>query len=283
MMLEFHRVGAIVHCAGLHSLDDPQGDPAEPYRDNVAGLLTLLEAAIAVGAVKVVLLSSTAVYGPEGGAAPDEAAMPKPRTVLGRSHWIAEQILDDFAKFHGVTAGVLRAPLVAGADPLGRTGPVRGAAFNPVFQALEVAFGKQAETVIRTCPGVTPDGSVVRSYVHVSDLAAAMAAATESLFEGVPDISTFNCGTDSGCSDQMVVEAVGRITAMRIRHRSAAASSDEPALQIANAEAIRTRLGWVPQRPDLDGLVRDTLWWGMRGLQVESGGAELDYQMAVPV
>lgn len=271
MMLEFHRVAVVVHCAGLHSIDEAQCDPSAPYRSNVAALLTLLEGAIAVGASKVVMLSSTAVYGPEAGAAPDETSRLRPATVLGRSHGMGEQMLGDFARIHGMSACVLRSGLVAGADPLGRTGPVRGAAFNPVFQALEVAFGMQAETVIRTCGGSTRDGSVIGGYVHVSDLADALVAATVSILDGPPRVTTYNCGYDTGCSDRMVVEAVGRITAMRIRHRMVPAGSDCPAEQNPNAQAIRAALGWNPVRAGLDVLVRDTLWWGMRSSQGEEG------------
>jgi len=254
-------VRAIMHFAGSVVVPESVADPLKYYRNNTAASRSLLESAVAEGVPHFIFSSTAATYGtPE--RVPVREGDPKlPINPYGMSKLMTEAMLADVAAAHPINYCALRYFNVAGADPQGRTGQSTAGATHLIKVAVEAATGKRGHVSVFGTDFDTPDGTGVRDYIHVSDLAAAHVAALDLLVAEPGRSHTLNCGYGRGFSVQEVLDAVDRVTNMRIERRIEGRRPGDPAELIADNAAILAALPWRPQRDDLDTIIADALAW----------------------
>jgi UDP-glucose 4-epimerase len=255
-----YGVTAIIHFAASIVVPDSVRDPLGYYRNNTMNTCTLLQAAIEAGVRQVIFSSTAAVYGNASDTPVPEDAPTAPISPYGTSKLMSEIMLHDAGKAHGLRFIVLRYFNVAGGDPKGRTGQSTPAATHLIKVACETALGKRAKMDVFGTDYPTPDGTCIRDYIHVSDLARAHSAALAYLRQG-GESATFNCGYGHGASVLEVIEAVRRAC----RHDFPVEIGDrrpgDPAALVANVDRIRRTLDWRPQFQDLDTIVTHALAW----------------------
>jgi len=256
-----HGVRAIMHFAGSIIVPESVTDPLKYYRNNTAASRSLMESAVAEGVAHFIFSSTAATYGtPE--RVPIKESDPKaPINPYGMSKLMTEIMLKDVAAAHPINYCALRYFNVAGADPQGRSGQSTVGATHLIKIAVEAAIGKREAVGVYGTDFATRDGTGVRDYIHVSDLAAAHVAALELLVAQPGESHTLNCGYGRGFSVLEVLDAVDRVTNLTIERRMEGRRAGDPAELVADNSAILAALPWRPQRDDLDGIVRDALAW----------------------
>jgi len=260
-ILRAHGVRAIMHFAGSVVVPESVTDPLKYYRNNTAASRSLIEAAVRAGVPHFIFSSTAATYG-----IPDETPcredMPtSPINPYGMSKLMTEAMLRDVSAAHAMNHCILRYFNVAGADPKGRSGQSTAGATHLIKVAVEAALGKRSHVGVFGTDFPTPDGTGVRDYIHVTDLAAAHVLALEALIASPSENMLMNCGYGRGFSVLEVLDAVDRVTNMTIeRHLEGRRAGDPPAL-IADNARILARLPWRPAHADLDGIVADALAW----------------------
>ena len=254
---------AIVHFAGSIVVPESVRDPAKYYNNNTAATWRLIQAA-AAAEVKAFLFSSTAaVYGDAAVVPIPETAALMPINPYGRSKLASEFMLRDFAAASGFLSGVLRYFNVAGADPEGRTGQATPEATHLIKVAAEVVSGKRAGMQLFGDDYPTPDGTCVRDYIHVSDLADAHVSVLEYMLLGNQH-ALFNCGYGMGYSVREVVESVRRVSGHAVPAALAPRRAGDPPQLVADNTALRSALGWAPKHANLDHIVKTALSWEAR-------------------
>ena len=256
-------VEAILHFAGSIVVPDSVADPLAYYLNNTVKSRALIEAAVQTGVRYFVFSSTAAVYGMPGNEAVSETAPLKPLSPYGASKMMTEMMLADAARAHDLKYVVLRYFNVAGADPLGRAGQSTPRATHLIKAACEAAIGKRRQLEVFGTDYPTRDGTCIRDYIQVSDLAQAHSAALAYLSAGGAS-DTFNCGYGRGFSVLEVVEAVRRASGRDFEVRRGPRRAGDPAQIVAAADKIRRTLGWVPAHDDLDAIVRQALAWEER-------------------
>ncbi|WP_347092638.1 UDP-glucose 4-epimerase GalE [Sphingomonas parapaucimobilis] len=256
-----HNVRAIMHFAGSIIVPESVTDPLKYYRNNTAASRSLMESAVAEGVGHFIFSSTAATYGtPE--RVPIKESDPKaPINPYGMSKLMTEIMLKDVAAAHPINYCALRYFNVAGADPQGRSGQSTVGATHLIKIAVEAAIGKRDAVGVYGTDFATRDGTGVRDYIHVSDLAAAHVAALELLIERPGESHTLNCGYGRGFSVLEVLDAVDRVTNRTIERRMEGRRAGDPAELVADNGAILATLPWRPKRDDLEGIVRDALAW----------------------
>ena len=255
-----HRIGAVVHFAGSVSVPESVADPLKYYRNNTAATRTLIEACVAHGVRRFVFSSTAAVYGIPERVPVREDAPTVPINPYGTSKLVSEWMLCDTAAAHDLGFVALRYFNVAGADPERRAGQRSKAATHLIEVANHVALGVRDHLEIFGDDYETPDGTGIRDYIHVSDLAAAHVLALGHLEAGgAPGV--FNLGTEQGYSVREVVEAVRRVTGHPVPTRTGPRRAGDPARLVADASMARDVLGWRPARSDLDTQIADAWAW----------------------
>ncbi len=253
----------VMHFAAHTIVPESVADPLKYYRNNTASSRTLLDASQQHGIENVVFSSTAAVYGmPAGGKAAEDTPT-QPINPYGRSKLMTEWMLQDLAESGGPSYVSLRYFNVAGCDPGGAIGQSTPEATLLVKVACEAAVGKRPHISIFGTDYPTPDGTGVRDYIHVEDLASAHLDALSYLRAG-GDSTTLNCGYGHGYSVRQVIEAVEKANGAPLTVvEEARRAGDSPEL-IAIAEQIRSTLGWKPRFDDLDTIVRTSLAWERR-------------------
>jgi len=255
-----HRVDAIIHFAASIVVPDSVRDPLGYYRNNTLNTCNLIDVAIANGVKHFIFSSTAAVYGNAERVPVREDDPKAPISPYGSSKLMSETMLRDAGFAHGLRYVVLRYFNVAGADPQGRTGQATPQATHLIKVACEAATGKRAKVDVFGTDYSTPDGTGVRDYIHVSDLAAAHSAALSYLREG-GDSATFNCGYGRGASVMEVIAAVKRVSGVDFPVMLGPRREGDPAALIADASRIRAMLPWTPKYQDLDTIVRHAFAW----------------------
>ena len=255
-----NKVDAIIHFAGSIVVPESVSDPLGYYENNTARTRNLLAAAVASSVPHFIFSSTAAVYGGAGGEPVGEDAPLHPESPYGRSKLMTEWMLQDVARAHPLRYTILRYFNVAGADPKGRTGQSTPGATHLIKVACETALGKRSSMQVFGTDYDTPDGTCLRDYIHVSDLAAAHRLALRRLRDG-GDSLLANCGYGHGYSVLEVVDAVRRVHGTDFDVRLSARRPGDPAAIVANSERARTELGWRPEHDDLDAIVADALAW----------------------
>lgn len=262
-LLAARRFDAVVHCAAKVIVDESVREPATYYRNNTAAAIALFDHC-ARARVGCVLQSSTAaVYGQPDRSPIDEDIALAPINPYGASKAMAERALIDIAAATGLRFGVLRYFNVAGADPKGRIGQATPRATHLIKVACETALGLRPELAIFGNDWPTPDGTCIRDYIHVSDLAAAHRRAVEYLLDGAPSFIA-NCGYGHGASVREVIATVKRVTGVDFAVREAPRRPGDAAALVADNRRIRALLGWQPRYDDLAFIVETAWQWEQR-------------------
>jgi len=252
---------AIMHFAGSIVVPESVENPLKYYHNNTVKSRALIEAAVAARVPHFIFSSTAATYGiPE--VSPVSEDMPRrPINPYGWSKLMTEQMLADTAAAHPLNFCALRYFNVAGADPQARSGQSTAGATHLIKVAVEAALGRRDSVAVFGTDYATPDGTGVRDYIHVSDLAAAHVLALEALI-GQPRRSlTMNCGYGRGFSVLEVLDAVDRVTNRKIERVMAPRRAGDPDSLISDPSRIKATLPWQPRHADLDEIVRHALAW----------------------
>jgi UDP-glucose 4-epimerase len=262
-VLHEHAVDTVMHFAAYTIVPESVSEPLKYYGNNTCSTRTLLECCVGAGVRHFVFSSTAAVYGipAEGSAA--ESTPTAPINPYGTSKLMSEWMLRDVASASPLKYVALRYFNVAGSDPACRIGQASPDATLLVKVACEAAVGKRAEVAIFGNDYATPDGTGVRDYIHVEDLAMAHLDALQYLRGGGAS-TTLNVGYGHGYSVRQVLAAVERVSGKRLKVREQPRRAGDPPALIARAERIRAELGWRPRYDDLDAIVRTTLVWEQR-------------------
>jgi UDP-glucose 4-epimerase len=256
-----HKVDTIIHFAGSVVVPESVSNPLKYYDNNTARTRNLIEAAVRSGVDKFIFSSTAAVYGAPRTSAPiREDAILSPMSPYGSSKLMSEIIVRDTAEANGLRYVMLRYFNVAGGDPKRRTGQSTEGATHLIKIACEAALGKRSHMTIYGADYDTPDGTCIRDFIHVSDLANAHYAALKFLRDGGLKF-TANCGYSRGYSVREVVQAVQRVSGNPFKVVEAERRpGDIPAL-VANSYRMQSRLGWKPRHDDLETILRTALAW----------------------
>lgn len=256
-----HGVIAVMHFAGSIIVPESVTDPLKYYRNNTVASRSLIESAVASGVKHFIFSSTAALYGMAETPKVSETSPTLPINPYGTSKLMTEMMLRDVAHAHPINYCALRYFNVAGADPQQRSGQSTAGATHLIKIACEAATGKRDHVTVFGTDYATPDGTGVRDYIHVSDLAAAHVAALGLLVEQPDKSHTLNCGYGKGYSVLEVLDAVDRVTNLHIERRFAERRLGDAGELVAENAAILSTLPWRPQHADLDGIVRDALAW----------------------
>ena len=258
-----HRVDTIIHFAASIVVPDSVRDPLSYYRNNTVNTRALLEVAVNSGVRNFVFSSTAAVYGNPDKVPVDEDAPTRPMSPYGNSKLMTEAMLRDVGAAHGLRYMILRYFNVAGADPKQRTGQSTLGATHLIKVAVETALGARPHIDVFGTDYATPDGTCVRDYIHVTDLALAHSAALAHLRRG-GESGVFNCGYGHGYSVLNVIDAVKRVSGRDFPIRLSGRRPGDPAAIVADAARMRSKLGWTPRFDDLDTIVAHALAWERR-------------------
>lgn len=256
-----HDIGAIMHFAGSVVVPESVSDPLKYYHNNTAKSRALIETAVASGVRHMIFSSTAATYGIPETSPVTEDAPQRPINPYGMSKLMTEIMLRDVAAAHPFNFCALRYFNVAGADPQGRSGQSTAGATHLIKVAVEAALGKRDKVAVFGSDFDTPDGTGVRDYIHVSDLAAAHLLALEKLIESPYQSHFLNCGYGHGYSVLEVLDAVDRATNRTIVRAMEGRRAGDPDALISDNRAIKARFGWQPRHDDLDRIVHDALSW----------------------
>ena len=256
-----HRIGAIMHFAGSIIVPESVAEPLKYYENNTVKSRALIECAVNGGVPHFIFSSTAATYGIPEKVPVTETARTEPINPYGWSKLMTERMLKDSAAAYPMNHCALRYFNVAGADPRGRTGQSTAGATHLIKVAVEAAIGRRDHVEVYGSDYDTPDGTGVRDYIHVSDLAAAHLAALKRLIAAPNESMTLNCGYGRGFSVLEVLDSVDRVTNLSIERRHSPRRAGDPPALIADNRAILATLPWRPQRDDLDTIVADALAW----------------------
>ncbi len=256
-----HGVRAIMHFAGSVVVPESVADPLKYYRNNTVASRALIESAVQGGVPHFIFSSTAATYGTPARVPVAEDDPRAPINPYGMSKLMTEAMLADVAAAHPINYAALRYFNVAGADPQGRSGQSTAGATHLIKVAVEAATGRRGHVGVFGTDFDTPDGTGVRDYIHVTDLAAAHVHALELLIAQPDKSHTMNAGYGRGFSVLEVLDAVDRVTNMRIERRLEGRRAGDPAALVADNARILATLPWRPAHADLDGIVRDALAW----------------------
>ena len=256
-----HGIGAIIHFAGSIVVPESVEDPLKYYENNTVKSRSLLESAVKGGVKHFIFSSTAATYGIPERVPITEETRTQPINPYGWSKLMTERMLADVAFAHPLNYCALRYFNVAGADPEGRSGQSTAGATHLIKVAVEAAIGKRSHVSVYGTDYGTPDGTGIRDYIHVSDLAAAHVDALEKLIADPATSHVMNCGYSRGFSVLEVLDSVDRVTNMKIERKMEPRRAGDPDALVADNSKILATLPWRPKRNDLDTIVADALAW----------------------
>jgi UDP-glucose 4-epimerase len=261
--LSTFRPDAVIHFAASIQVEESVREPLMYYRNNVANTLNLLEAMVETGVTRFIYSSTAATYGIPEKMPVDETAPLKPINPYGASKVMVEQVLTDLAQAKDFKYVALRYFNVAGASSDARIGQAYAEATHLITRSLRVVKGEFDKLFIYGTDYPTPDGTCIRDYVHVEDLAMAHLLALRYLMEaGVPDI--MNCGYGHGFSVREVVEAAKMVTGVDFAVEETARRAGDPPALIADSTKLRRTTGWEPAHDDLRHIIKTAWEWEKR-------------------
>lgn len=259
-LLREHRIRGVMHFAAHIVVPESVADPLKYYHNNTAKTRSLLECCQRTGIKHFIFSSTAAVYGIPEVLPVGEQAPLEPINPYGRSKLMSEWMLRDLANASGLRYAILRYFNVAGADPLGRMGQATPEATHLIKVACEAAVGKRDQVAVYGTDYPTPDGTGVRDYIHVEDLADAHLRALDYLRGGGESI-IINCGYGHGYSVRQVLDTVQRLSGKHLNITDAPRRAGDPPALTADASLITRTLGWRPRYDDLEIIVRTALEW----------------------
>jgi UDP-glucose 4-epimerase len=260
-VLAKHSIGAIMHFAGSIIVPESVENPLKYYRNNTANSRTLIECAVDAEVKHFIFSSTAATYGIPEVVPVREDGPQLPINPYGMSKLMTEHMLADVAAAHPINYCALRYFNVAGADPQGRTGQSTAGATHLIKVAVEAALGKRDSVGVYGTDYDTPDGTGVRDYIHVADLANAHVLALDKLVAEPGQSHIMNAGYSSGFSVNQVLDAVDRVTNMKLTRNMEGRRAGDPDALIADNRRILATLPWQPRYNDLDVIVTHALAW----------------------
>lgn len=260
-LLSAHNIGAIVHFAGSIIVPESVEQPLKYYKNNTANTRTLLECAVNGGVSHFLFSSTGATYGIPQSVPISEDAPTAPINPYGMSKLMSEFMLADVARAHPLNFCALRYFNVAGADPQGRSGQSTAGATHLIKVAVEAALGKRDHVSVYGTDYATPDGTGVRDYIHVADLAEAHVLALEALMANPQQSLVLNCGYGRGFSVNEVLDAVDRVSGVTLKRHVEARRPGDPDALVADNRQILELLPWQPKYQDLETIVAHALAW----------------------
>jgi UDP-glucose 4-epimerase len=259
-LIREHNVSEIIHFAASIVVPDSMRDPLGYYRNNTANSRALIECAVKTGVRRFIFSSTAAVYGNPATIPVPEDAPTQPISPYGWSKLMTEIMLGDAGRAHGLNFVILRYFNVAGADPQNRTGQSNPTSTHLIKVAAETALGLRPKMQVFGTDYPTPDGTCIRDYIHVSDLARAHSDALRHLRSGGPSL-TLNCGYGHGFSVLEVVDTVKRLAGVDFKVEMAPRRNGDPARIVSASDRVRAMLGWQPRFDDLSIIVGHALAW----------------------
>ena len=264
---------AIMHFAGSIVVPESVEKPLKYYANNTLASHALISAAVEAGVRHILFSSTAATYGVPTRIPIEEDDLKEPINPYGASKLMTERMLADASAAHPFNYGALRYFNVAGADPQGRTGQIGKGSTHLIKIAAEAAVGKRDHVDVFGVDYPTPDGTCIRDYIHVSDLAAAHVAALEWMVEHPGENLLMNCGYGKGLSVLEVLDAVDRANGAPVpRKMEGRRAGDPPELVAANARLLGT-LPWRPRFADIDRIVGDALAWERKLVEIEASAS----------
>jgi UDP-glucose 4-epimerase len=260
-IIDERGIGAIMHFAGSIVVPESVEQPLKYYANNTLASHNLISAAVDAGVKHILFSSTAAVYGAPSKVPIAEDDPKLPINPYGASKLMTERMLSDASAAHPFNYGALRYFNVAGADPQGRTGQMGKGATHLIKVAAETAVGKRDHVAVYGTDYPTADGTCIRDYIHVSDLAAAHVAALEWLTEHPDENLVMNCGYGKGLSVLEVLDAVDRHTNMPVKRVIEGRRAGDPPELVADNSRLVETLEWRPAYADIDKIVADALAW----------------------
>ena len=261
--LSTHQVAAVMHFAAFAYVGESVADPEIYYANNLGGTLALLDAMRKTNVETIVFSSTCAVYGVPENLPIRETTAKAPLNPYGETKLAIERALHWYAAAYGMRYAALRYFNAAGADPDGEIGEDHEPETHLIPLVLRAALGRGEPVEIYGTDYPTPDGTAIRDYIHVSDLAEAHLRALGHLAAG-GDSAALNLGTGRGCSVREVIAAVERIGGRKVPQREVARRPGDPPELVADPALARSRLGWQPHHSDLDTIICTALAWETR-------------------
>jgi len=255
--LKEHNVDAVMHFAAWLSVGDSVKDPSGYYRNNVFGALSVLDAMVAEGVKHFVFSSTAAVFGNPVETPISEAHPTNPINSYGETKLAIERALPHYEIAYGIKSVALRYFNAAGADPDGELGEDHAPELHLIPRAIDAALGRGTFAIFGQDYD-TPDGTCLRDYIHVTDLASAHLLALEALRNGAAS-TRYNLGNGRPTSVRDVVESVGRVVGRKVPYTLGPRRAGDPAMLFASSARIKAELGWRPQFEEIDTIV-DTAW-----------------------
>ncbi len=262
-VLREHAIDTVIHFAAHTVVPESVSNPLKYYGNNTCGTRSLLESCARAEVRHFVFSSTAAVYGMPASGVADEETATQPINPYGSSKLMSEVMLRDLCAATSLRHVILRYFNVAGCDPEGRIGQSTPNATLLIKVACEHAVGKRSELSVFGTDYDTPDGTCIRDYIHVEDLAAAHLNALDHLRADGESL-TLNCGYGHGYSVREVIDAVERISGKRLNVLEKPRRAGDPAMLIARSEKLATRLGWRPLHDNLDFIIRTAYAWEQR-------------------
>jgi UDP-arabinose 4-epimerase len=258
-----HQVDAVLHFAASAYVGESVANPQKYYENNVGGSLSLLSAMLQTSCRKIVFSSTCAVYG-EPEALPIRETTPKnPVNPYGASKFMIERVLGDYASAYGMGFVALRYFNACGADPDGQLGELRDPETHLIPRAMMALQGHIGDFIVFGTDYPTPDGTAIRDYIHVSDLADAHVASLQRLFEGGAS-GVFNLGAGHGRSVKQVLDAIAAETGEQLEVRSGPRRPGDPPVLVADASLASSELGFAPRLSDLKTIIATAWAWHTR-------------------
>lgn len=267
-LLDRYQVDTVIHFAAHTIVPESVSDPLKYYGNNTCATRNLLECCSEAGVKHFIFSSTAAVYGTPESAECSEKTPTSPINPYGTSKLMSEQMLRDLSAATDMSHVILRYFNVAGSDPEGRIGQSTEQATLLIKVAAEVALGKREKLLVFGTDYPTPDGTGVRDYIHVEDLADAHLKALDYLRAGGDSI-TLNCGYGHGYSVREVIDMVEKVNGRSINVEEAPRRAGDPPTLIAVADKARKVLGWTPRHDDLESIVRSSLNWERKMLKTD--------------
>lgn len=255
-----HRIDAVMHYAAYCYVGESVTDPSMYYQNNLADTICLLSEMVEAEVKKIVFSSSCAVYGEPEEIPITENHPQNPVNPYGRTKYMVEQVLDDFKYAYGVESVSLRYFNAAGADPEGELGEDHNPESHLIPLTIQAALGKREEIRIYGNDYPTHDGTCIRDFIHVEDLAGSHLLALKRLLNGKGG-GTYNLGNGQGYSVREVIDITRRITGKPIRDRVVDRRDGDPAVLVGSSDKAKNELGWNPRFPDLESMVETAWHW----------------------
>ncbi len=259
-LLEKYMPATVIHMAAYTYVGESTERPDLYFRNNLIGTLSLAEAMVAAGRKNIVFSSSCAVYGSPDGSTIDEHTALAPRSPYAASKVMAEQILMDFSRSFGLSSVSLRYFNAAGADPEAEIGESHDPETHLIPRAIQAAKGEIDALELFGTDYETPDGTAIRDYVHVSDLAQAHLAAMAYLQNGGPS-TAFNLGNDRGYSVREILAAVAKTIGHPVPVKEVGRRLGDAPTLVANSSKAKLEIGWQPQYSDIETIISTAVRW----------------------